>query len=215
MKISGGLAEKGVVTGNAYDKYGSANPVVRRLMAGYDFSLSVLIEKVKPASLHEVGCGEGYWTLRWLRQGIAARGSDFSEKVIELARTNAAEQDLPPDCFKVCSIYDLNPEIDAAEMVVCCEVLEHLERTRDGLEMLRSIARPYLIASVPREPLWSLMNLARGKYVRRLGNTPGHVQKWSRQEFVKLMSRYFEVEEVRTPIPWTILLCRSKDRLTP
>lgn len=210
MKISGGLSEKGIVVGNAYDKYGSANPFARRLMHGFDSELSDLMKMISPASLHEVGCGEGFWTLRWLQQGLEARGSDFSEKVIQLARANAVERRLSPGRFKVRSIYDLDPEIDAAEMVVCCEVLEHLERPHEGLEALRSISRSYLVASVPREPIWCLMNLVRGKYVGRLGNTPGHVQKWSKREFVKLMSRYFEVIEVRTPVPWTIVLCRPR-----
>lgn len=208
MKISGGLTEKGVVVGNCYDKYGSRNPIVRWLIKGFESALTELVDKVKPVLIHEVGCGEGYWTLRWLEQGIAARGSDFSETVIELAQANAVEQKLSPDVFKICSIYDLDPVSDAAELVVCCEVLEHLERPQDGLYRLQLVASPYLIVSVPREPLWSIMNMARGKYLSSLGNTPGHIQRWSRREFIRFVSRYFEVEEVRTPVPWTMLLCR-------
>jgi SAM-dependent methyltransferase len=208
MKISGGLTEKGLVVGNYYNKYGSCNPIVRWLNKGFESALTDLVDKVKPASIHEVGCGEGYWTLRWLEQGIATRGSDFSGAVIELARANACERKLPPDVFKICSIYDLDPASDAAELVVCCEVLEHLERPQDGLLRLQLVASPYLIISVPREPLWSIMNMARGQYLSSLGNTPGHVQKWSRREFIRLVSCYFDIEEVRTPVPWAILLCR-------
>lgn len=215
MKISGGLTEKGVVVGNCYDKYGSRNPIVRWLMKGFESALTELVDKVKPASIHEVGCGEGYWTLRWLERGIAARGSDFSETVIELARANAVERKISPDVFKVCSIYDLDPASDAAELVVCCEVLEHLERPEDGLRCLQMVASPYLIVSVPREPLWSIMNMARGKYLSSFGNTPGHIQRWSRREFIRFVSCYFEVEEVRTPVPWTMLLCRRPRHACP
>lgn len=99
---------------------------------------------------------------------------------------------------------------DAAEVVLCCEVLEHLERPHDALQTLARLARPYLVASVPREPLWSVMNLRRGKYLRSWGNTPGHVNRWSRGAFVRLLQEQFDVIDVKTPIPWTIALCRSR-----
>jgi ubiquinone/menaquinone biosynthesis C-methylase UbiE len=82
MKISGGLEENGIVVGNAYDKYGSQNPIVRRIMKGFDDALSELVEKVKPSSIHEIGCGEGFWVLKWQQSGMAARGSDFSKQAI-------------------------------------------------------------------------------------------------------------------------------------
>ena len=142
-----------------------------------------------------------------MEQGIAARGSDFSGKVIELAQANALSRNLPAELFKACSIYDLKPEVDAADLVVCFEVLEHLERPDDGLQVLQAIASPYLIISVPCEPFWSAMNMVRGKYWRDWGNTPGHIQNWSQSQFLALVLRYFEVLEVRSPIPWSMLLC--------
>lgn len=211
MKISKGLTEDGIVVGNTYDKYGSTNPIVRWLMQGFESAVTELVDKVKPVSIHEVGCGEGYWTLKWLEQGIDARGSDFSSTVIELAQANALNRKLPVETFHVCSIYDLNPQKDAAQLVVCCEVLEHLEYPEAALQTLQAIANPYLIISVPREPLWSVMNMVRGKYLRHWGNTPGHIQRWSKQQFVALVSRYFEVIEVRLSIPWTMLLCRRRE----
>ena len=73
MKVAGGLQEDGIVIGNTYDKYGSRNPVVRYLMKGYEESLNEMVDFVKPESIHEVGCGEGYWSLKWLEKGIATR----------------------------------------------------------------------------------------------------------------------------------------------
>jgi SAM-dependent methyltransferase len=215
MEIAGGITEKGLVVGNYYNKYDSSNPITRWLIKGFESALTDLVDQIRPASIHEVGCGEGYWTLRWLEQGIATRGSDFSEAVIKLARANACEREVPPEAFQVCSIYDLSPASDAAELVVCCEVLEHLENPLDGLARLQSVASPYLIISVPCEPLWSILNLARCKYWSNLGNTPGHVQRWSRRQFVRLVARYFEIEDVRTPVPWTMLLCRRPQHTLP
>ncbi len=210
MKISGGLKEDGIVVGNAYDKYGASNPIVRWMMQGFARDLSDLVAKASPTTVHEVGCGEGYWVLKWHAAGISARGSDFSNQVIDLARVNAKNQSISPTLFNVGSIYDMDPVRDSADLVVCCEVLEHLENPEDGLRALQRIVGRHLIVSVPREPIWCVLNLARGKYVKSLGNTPGHIQHWSKGGFIMLVSKYFDVLEVKSPFPWTMLLCRPK-----
>ena len=74
-------------------------------------------------------------------------------------------------------------------------------------EMAR-VARRHLLVSVPHEPLWRMLNVARGAYVRDLGNTPGHVNHWTRRGFVRMLSRYGETLEVRSPFPWTMVLVR-------
>ena len=210
IKISGGTKENGIVVGNAYDKYGSKNLLVKWIMNGFESSLSDFVAKASPQSIHEIGCGEGYWVLRWNEQNLMARGCDFSKNVIELARDNAIAHGLLPSLFKSRNIYDLDMEQDSADLVVCCEVLEHLENPSDGLIALQRIATDYLILSVPREPLWCMLNIARGKYLKTFGNTPGHIYHWSSRSFIELVSRYFDVIEVKKPLPWTVLLCRVR-----
>lgn len=210
VKVAGGLREDGVEIGNVFDKYGSRNPIVKRLMRGFHDALADFVARAKPESIHEVGCGEGFWVLTWQKQGIAARGSDFSTQVIDIARANAKAQGVAPDLFEARSLYELQADADRADLIVCCEVLEHLEHPEDGLKALQRIATDYVIVSVPREPIWRALNLARGKYPGQLGNTPGHVQHWSRRSFVGLVSQYFDVVAVRTPLPWTMLLCRVR-----
>lgn len=211
MKISHGIEEDGVVVGNAYDKYGSENPLVKWIMDGFESTLAGFVSQVNPRTIHEVGCGEGYWVLDWLDKGVEARGSDFSETVISLAKSNAVTKGLNSSAFSVKSVYDLGKE-DSADLIVCCEVLEHLDSPEAGLEALQRCTPHHLILSVPREPLWRVLNLARGKYICELGNTPGHVQHWSTNKFVGLVGRYFEVVEIQQPLPWTMLLCRQKQQ---
>jgi len=76
--------------------------------------------------------------------------------------------------------------------------------------VLAGLATPWAIVSVPREPLWRALNLARLKYVGALGNTAGHLNHWSRRSFVDFLERRFDVVEVRSPIPWTMALCRAR-----
>jgi hypothetical protein len=52
--------------------------------------------------------------------------------------------------------------------------------------------------------------MARGAYVKDLGNTPGHLNHWSRKSFVALLSQHGTVEEIRSPFPWTMLLVRAR-----
>ncbi len=211
MRIAGGLTEDDIAVGNVFDKYGSRNPIVRHLMKGFSGSLSELVRLADPKTIHEVGCGEGYWTSQWKRAGIDARGSDFSSKVIDIARSNARAAGIPADIFTTKSIYDLEHPADAADCIICCEVLEHLERPEAALQVLQTVVTRHLIVSVPREPLWRILNMARGKYLRSLGNTEGHIQHWSKAGLVELVSRYFDVIEVRSPVPWTMALCRTRN----
>ncbi len=207
MKVSQGRIEDGIVVGNTYDKYGTKNPIARKLMHGFHSSLETLVEQCAPTSIHEVGCGEGFLAMEWQEQGIDVRGSDFSTEVIEIARENARSRNLPDHLFTVRSIYDLAHPQDSANLVVCCEVLEHLEDPVAGLEALKKITEQHLIISVPREPIWSVLNMARGKYWSDFGNTPGHIQNWSRAAFVELVGSHFEVQRIESPLPWTMLLC--------
>lgn len=211
IRISGGARDQGVVVGNAYDKYGSANPIVRIMMRNFESALSDLVSISSPKSIHEVGCGEGYWVLRWNLQGIPARGCDFSQHVINLARDNAIEHCLSPSIFVKRNIYDLEHDSDSADLVVCCEVLEHLEDANAGLRALQRATVRHLIISVPREPIWRSMNIARGKYLKDWGNTPGHIQHWSQSGFIRLVSRYFHITETRSPLPWSMLLCNPRE----
>ncbi|HEX3294651.1 MAG TPA: methyltransferase domain-containing protein [Solirubrobacterales bacterium] len=193
--------------GNVYDKYGTSNPIARRLMAGFMLDLDQLVERTGAREAHEVGCGEGEISIRLARSGIRVRGTDAYPRVLEEARRRAAVAGVEID-FEAVRVEELDPERHAAELVVCCEVLEHLEDAQRGLEVLRRLASPWLIASVPREPLWRALNLARFSYVGELGNTPGHLSHWSRGGFERFLGERFEVIEVRSPIPWTMALCR-------
>ena len=210
MKISEGLLEDGIVVGNNYDKYASSNPIVKWMMTGFHTSIDKIIAQVEPNEIHEVGCGEGYWTIEYKKKNLAVRGSDFSSTVINVAEKNAENAGLSGDIFSVKSIYELDPKTDSADLIVCCEVLEHLEDPKAALESLQKLSFNNLIISVPREPIWRVLNLVRMKYVRDFGNTPGHIQHWSRSGFENLIANHFEIVETLTPFPWVMLHCRPK-----
>jgi SAM-dependent methyltransferase len=212
------VSSDGVVTGNTYDKYGSGNPVVRRLMAGFERDLDELFALARPDSLLDVGCGEGVLVHRWATQLGDRRvvGIDLEEESIQ---AGWAERQAPNLEYRVLEAAtpsshpgtgngDLpfaDGEFDAASAI---EVLEHVPDPEHTLSEMARCAERHLLVSVPREPLWRMLNMARGAYLPALGNTPGHLNHWSRRSFVALLSRYGEVAEVRSPFPWTMLLVR-------
>jgi 2-polyprenyl-3-methyl-5-hydroxy-6-metoxy-1,4-benzoquinol methylase len=202
--VSVGAAETG---GNVYDKYGTSNPVARRLVAGFMRRFDELVERTGAGEAHEVGCGEGELAVRLASRGLRVRGTDAFPQVLEEARRRARAAAVRID-FQPARVEELDPAGHSAELIVCCEVLEHLPDPEGALEVLAGLARPWLIASVPREPLWRALNLARLSYVGDLGNTPGHLNHWSRREFVRFLTTRFAVVEVRNPTPWTMALCR-------
>ncbi len=210
MKISGGLTQDEIVVGNVYNKYAARNPLVRLIMRRFLRTVDDFVAKAEPASIHEIGCGEGFLTLRLKQHGYNARGSDFSEKVIGIAKENAAALGVAPSIFKSRSVYDVTLE-DAADLLVCCEVLEHLENPSEALRALQSLAPKFVIVSVPREPIWRILNVMRGKYIGAWGNSPGHIQHWSRKDFLNLLQSFFSIVEVQTPLPWTMVLCSAKN----
>ncbi len=168
-----------------------------------------MVELSGAADAHEVGCGEGELSRLMAREGLRVRGSDAFAEVIAEARARAAAEGLEIE-FEAKPVQTLDPAADSAELVVCCEVLEHLEDPEAALATLASLARPWLIASVPREPLWRALNMARGKYLGQRGNTPGHLNHWSKGGFARFLESRFEVEMLRSPTPWTMALCRAK-----
>lgn len=192
----------GNVVGNTYDKYGTRNPVARWLMKGFLDAVSAAFDAVAPTEVLEVGCGEGKLATALLRS-TARRPARFVATDLNLDRV-ASDVD-PAIDFREASVYQLPFADDELDLVVCCEVLEHLEDPPRALREIRRVARRAVLLSTPREPLWRAMNVARGKYLRDLGNTPGHIQHFSRRDLLELVGRELRIEHVATPIPWTVV----------
>jgi 2-polyprenyl-3-methyl-5-hydroxy-6-metoxy-1,4-benzoquinol methylase len=204
--VSGAAATE-VPTGNTFDKYGSQNPVVRRLMSGFHAKLDELWARAAPASVLDVGCGEGVLTVEWAERlgGGRVVGIDLEDPKL---RAEWAKRERPNLEFRAEEATRLSFADDEFDLAAAIEVLEHVPEPEATLAEMARVASGRLLVSVPREPLWRGLNMARGAYWRDLGNTPGHVNHWSKRGFVSLLSRYGAVEEARSPFPWTMLLVR-------
>jgi 2-polyprenyl-3-methyl-5-hydroxy-6-metoxy-1,4-benzoquinol methylase len=205
--VSEAPAATAVPTGNTYDKYGSTNRVVKRLMRGFHDSLDELWGIARPDSVLDVGCGEGVLTTEWAERLGDGRivGIDLDDPKL---RTEWEARSRPNLDFRAEEATSLSFDDDEFDMATAIEVLEHVPEPEATLSEMARVARRHLLVSVPREPLWRMLNMARGAYLRDLGNTPGHLNHWSKVGFHSLLTRYGTVQEVRTPFPWTMLLVR-------
>jgi ubiquinone/menaquinone biosynthesis C-methylase UbiE len=195
-----------VPTGNTYDKYASTNPIERRLMAGFFAALDDALPDTPPAAVLEVGVGEGEVSGR-----LRARYPEASFVGVDLPDDDLAREWAEHDFAGMFGdIARLPFPPDSFDLVLAIEVLEHVPDPAAALAEIARVTRDRVVLSVPREPIWRAANMARGKYLGALGNTPGHIQHWSKRAFARLVGERFEVLHVRSPLPWTLVSARRR-----
>lgn len=191
-------------SGNATDKYGGRNPLTRALVTRFLREIDSLIEAAKPTSILDVGCGEGVVTKRLAAlTGVPTVGVDLGDEALQREWEGHQNEDLS---FRPASAYELPFSDGSFDCVCALEVLEHLERPREALAEIVRVSRRNVLLSVPREPIWRAVHLLSGRDVRELGNTPGHLNHWSAQQFRGLVAEFGTVKSLRKPFPWTVIL---------
>ncbi len=116
-------------------EYGPMSRHVRRLIMN-------LIKNLNFTSVLDVGCGEG----SLLREIMALRpdlsttaGIDISEGALELAKVKVPEASF---YLKDISVDKLDASFD---LVICSEVLEHVEKDQKAISNLVDMTRNYLV----------------------------------------------------------------------
>ncbi len=186
-------------------KYERPGRVEGGLMERFQRGLMEELRALDPGSVLDAGCGEGHVT-GWIAEAFpAARvaGVDGRDDALDALRARS-----PGVEAALGDVYSLPFADDAFEVVICTEVMEHLEEPERGLAELARVASRALVLTVPHEPGFRLGNLARGRYVARLGSTPGHVSTWGRRGFTRLVAGQAEVERWRSLFPWQLVVAR-------
>ena len=188
-----------------FTKFKTGNPVVQYLINRFYTKVTKYILREPFDSILDAGCGEGM-TLQKLR-GYLPR--------------NVTAFDLNHDCVHYTSawfpganitsqdILHLPYDKEEFDLVICLEVLEHLERPDLALKSLKRVARNRLIFSVPYEPWFQVGSFLRGKYLKYWGNHPEHINHWSPNTFEQFLSREFSAVSIDTSLPWIIAQVRA------
>lgn len=190
---------------NFKGKYESNGVISNYLVRSYFKSVEKLISKIDIDTAHEIGAGEGFSTQRLHKLVNRLTASEYVDHLVK----KASERNTNLTIFQE-SVYELKMKDNSVDLVFLLEVLEHLDYPKLALEQIKKITKSYLILGVPREPLWRILNMCRFKYLKAFGNTPGHLNHWSKKAIIKFVETNFgQVIAVKTPLPWTIILAKK------
>lgn len=204
-------AETEPATAN-HQKYteGAQNPVVKRLMDRLFSRVRDEMVKVDAQTYLDAGCGEGH-SLEALQDVVPPKVTGFDLNPDVVAYTQARH---PEHSFSVENIYELPYDDGAFDLVLCMEVLEHLDTPSRGLSELARVCRGTVILTVPFEPWFQLGNLARGKYREQWGNHPEHVQHWGLRTFKAFVASEPRLQGVRVREAWPWIVATATVRST-
>ncbi|MBK6514624.1 MAG: class I SAM-dependent methyltransferase [Polyangiaceae bacterium] len=189
-------------------KYRSQNPLQRHLIRRFARAIHAMFVAAGPAKrVVEIGVGEGFLSGYLSEQlpDIEFTGVDADEPSLAGLRAK-----FPRVRAHHGFIEDLSMLSPPYDVVMCCEVLEHVQDPRRALESLASLGAKRLVLSVPHEPFFMLSNLARGKNVARLGNDPEHLHHWSKRAFKSFLEERLDVLQLETSYPWILALAAPK-----
>lgn len=185
-------------------KHTSKNPIQKFLINNFYSSLISLSRSLEPTTILDAGCGEGFTMNKLKENGIGKKieGVEYSKDAIQLGKKL-----FPNLTFKEGSAYDMPYENNSFDLIVCTEVLEHLEDPKKAIRELLRVTKKYLIISVPNEPLFMISNFLRGKNLSRFGNDEGHVNHWNPSNLKRYLTQNkVTIKKIRLPFPWILIL---------
>ena len=185
-------------------KYRSPNPVQRYLIRRFLNQIGRLFDQTAPAaSILEIGCGEGFISGQLSKRrpneiymGVDPNRTDLDNLTAKFPHIQTHQG----------SIYDLSFLNQSFEVIICAEVLEHLEEPHKALKQIVNMKPQWVLLSVPHEPWFCLSNFLRGKNIRRLGNDEDHKNLWSHSAFVHMLQDYIHIETTTLSYPWQLAL---------
>lgn len=187
-------------------KYRTRNPLKRAAIRRF---FKTLIRLCAPTLAQggqrvlEVGAGDCFPTL--VLRGAFPQNS-FTALDLNASPIRHARASHPELAVLLADLRTLPFSATSFDLLLCCEVLEHLSDPDSALVELKRVAAYQALLTVPHEPFFRLGNLACGNNIRRWGHDPEHVQHFSPRSFRALVERHFTVEKAQLSFPWILLL---------
>lgn len=183
-------------------KYTDTSWIARYANHRFHSTIRSMLQELEFDTLLDAGSGEGV-VLAELLQAFRCQAFGLDIDLARLVEARNAQLSVPLTCG---NLHALPLGQRSFDVVICLEVLEHVGDPGRALAELHRVTGKYLLVSVPNEPWWRIGNIMRGKYLRDWGNTPEHINHWTKHGFRRFLSPYFELVEVRNPVLWTFAL---------
>lgn len=118
------------------------------------FNILQIVKGLDITTFVDIGCGAGELDCALVKKGYRGTGLDFSENALKVAYKLKKLRNISDNVlsFKYGDINTIaNNKYD---LVICCEVLEHIEDDNRFLDELHTIDARYLLLSVPAKQKW-------------------------------------------------------------
>lgn len=194
--------------GSNEKKHESKNPIQRALIERFHERAIEAVNFAGPASILELGCGEGYVLDALSKGGVEAEltGVELNERAVAKAQARLGSRATVEhqDARKLAA------DGRRFDMVMMLEVLEHIPEPEQMIPIIDELSTKWVLLSVPWEPIFCALNLMRGKNITRLGNDEDHVNHWTRRGFARFIGAHFEIVQRPGVFPWTMVLARKR-----
>ncbi len=190
-----------------FEKHNTKNPVGKLFLNNF---LNTVVKTIRPLNIDsvlDVGCGEGFTLARLQKEkiGKSYEGIERDGAAIELGNKLYPRLKITKG-----DIYKLPFKNNSFDLIVCTEVLEHLDNPRKAYKELIRVSKKYILLSVPNEPFFTIQRMARFQNILHLGAHPEHIQHWTVRGFSKFVKvRGVKLITRKFPIPWTMVVLKK------
>lgn len=202
-----------------YNKYMTANPLKRAMVCRLNKKIirtvgMMVMDKKKMFRILDAGCGEGFISGLVMDhfKNINITGLEYVDEALEVAKQRNSTI-----TFQQGDICQMPFADKAFDIVICTEVLEHLEHPECALKEITRVSERTVLLTVPNEPWFCLGNLLVLKNVKSFGNPAGHINHWTFHAFVKYVNKKVNREnwvvETQRSFPWTVVILKRKQSI--
>lgn len=206
------MSESGSQKGNLslddrhINKYSNKNPLHRFALNRFFDLIAAEIDRIRPDRILDFGSGEGFFIDELIKRNVVLHeylGVDTRQNALKEAKLKHPQ-------FSFVNADLLNCALDGEQFdfVIASQVLEHLPQPEKYLEILCSLSKGSLLLTVPNEPWFRILNLLRGRDIKKLGNHPDHVNLWSFKQFCDFVGDFIIIERAYKAFPFTIIVGR-------
>jgi len=206
VKVAGDAAS--LVRPESRAKYFPRNPLRRLLIENFLSRLGLIVAGRPGKKILDLGCGEGfvdyYLTLHFPDRMIT--GVDPDPAALQAARKINPSLDYFEADARRLAFPDR-----AFDLVLCLEVLEHLDDYPQVMAEARRVSAGPCVFSVPAWPWYQATNFLIGKNWARLGEHPDHVVRFTKKRLGLDLEKVFGPPvELIFSYPWLIGLAGRK-----